>query len=242
MSNSPPQTPSFRTFPPINPHVHTPSSQCTSASSSSNNTQSASSSTQSPSTSTSSQTPIMAGIHQNPPPTPPPVRPWENPRAVKIPTHLHPLPKHPERCLPKFNLGDGLLVEEHLHNYMLAINLNGVVEEDYVVRLFPYTFEGSLGSWYFSLPSGSITIWDIFEEQFFTKFGVDRTTATLINDLSNLKASPNQKINDFNSRFKKLLNKIPDTSKPGIDLPKSGIYLPYLQISHFLSIGLIKLL
>ena len=49
----------------------------------------------------------------------------------------------------------------------------------------------------------------MFEEQFLAKFGDDRTTATLINDLSNLKAKSGEKIKDFNSIFNKLLNKIP---------------------------------
>lgn len=147
LSNSPRQTPSFHTFPPINPPVHIPSSQSIGASSSSTNTQSPSSSTQSPSTSTFTQTPIMAGRQQQPPPRP--VKPWANLGDVKMLAPLHDLPKQTERRLPKFNPDDGLPAEEHLHNYMLAINLNGVVEEDCVVRLFPYTFEGSTGSWYF---------------------------------------------------------------------------------------------
>jgi len=37
---------------------------------------------------------------------------------------------------------------------------------------------------------------------------------TLINDLSKLKDEPRELIRDFNSRFNKLLNKIPTTSKP----------------------------
>ena len=49
-----------------------------------------------------------------------------------------------------------------------------------------------------------------------TKFSDDITTATLINDLSNLKTNSGKKIKDFNSRFNKLLNKIPTTSKPGV--------------------------
>lgn len=159
MSNSPTQTPSFPPFIPIN----TPSSQSIGASSSKTNTQPASSSIESHSTSTSSQTP------------------WANPRVVQIPTPLHGLPKHLDRWLPKFNRDDGLPAKEHLHNYMLSINLNGVVEEDCIVRLFPYTLQGSPSSWYFSLPPGSITNWDIFEEQFLGKFGDDRTTASLIN-------------------------------------------------------------
>jgi len=52
---------------------------------------------------------------------------------------LHPLPAHPENWLPKFNHDDGLLAKEHINNFMLSINLNKVVEEDAVVRLFPYT-------------------------------------------------------------------------------------------------------
>lgn len=41
-------------------------------------------------------------------------------------TPIHPLPKHPKRWLPKFNPNEWMSVEENLHNYMLAINLNGV--------------------------------------------------------------------------------------------------------------------
>lgn len=80
-----------------------------------------------------------------------------------------------------------MLAEENINNFMLSINLNGVTNEDVVVWFFPYSFQGAAESWYFSLPSGSITSWDIFQEQFLTKFGDDRSTMTLINDMSNLK-------------------------------------------------------
>lgn len=107
-----------------------------------------------------------------------------------------------------------MLVEEHINNFMLSINLNGVTNEDIFIRIFPYTLQGVAESWYFSLPSKSITSWDIFQEQFLTKFGDDRSTATLINDLSNLRAESKEHIKDFNSHFNKLLNKIPNASKP----------------------------
>ena len=70
------------------------------------------------------------------------------------------------------------------------------------------------GSWYFSLPYGSVTSWDIFQEQFLTKFSDDRSIVTLINDQSNLRAESRELVKDFNSCFNKLLNKIPTTSKP----------------------------
>lgn len=58
---------------------------------------------------------------------------------------LHPLPTHPKKWLRKFNLDDGLPSEEHIKKFMLSINLNGVVEEDVIVQLYPYTFEGLVG-------------------------------------------------------------------------------------------------
>lgn len=76
---------------------------------------------------------------------------------------LHPLPKNPKRWLPKYNTNDVLTLEEHIHNFMLEINLKGVTKEDVVSRIFPYTFEGVIAAWYFSLPNGFIKDWDTFE-------------------------------------------------------------------------------
>ena len=49
---------------------------------------------------------------------------------------------------------------------------------------------------------------------FLAKFGDDRSIATLLNDLSNLKIEPKEPIKDFNARFNKLLNKIHIDSQP----------------------------
>ena len=59
---------------------------------------------------------------------------------------LHPLPAHPEKWLPKFNPDAGIQVDEHINNFMLSVNLNGVNNKYVVVRLFPYTFQGAAGS------------------------------------------------------------------------------------------------
>jgi len=83
--------------------------------------------------------------------------PWNNLSAVLLPAPLNQLPAHPKKWLPKFIPEAGMLAEEHINNFMLSINLSGVVNEDVVVQLFPYTLQGTVGSWYFSLPSGSIT-------------------------------------------------------------------------------------
>ena len=70
----------------------------------------------------------------------------------------------------------------------------------------------------FSLLAGFIRNWDTFREIFLTKFGDDRTIASLINDLSNLKENSDERIKDFNSRFNKLLKKISAASKPVVDV------------------------
>ena len=140
--------------------------------------------------------------------------PWSSPGVVAMPATLNPFPAHPEKWIPKFNPDSGIEADEHINNFMLSVKLKGVTKEDVVVRIFPYTLQGSAGSWYFSLPSGSNTSQNIFQEQFLTKYDDDRSVATLINDLSNLRTKSKEPIKEFNSRFNKLLNKIPIASKP----------------------------
>jgi len=125
-------------------------------------------------------------------------RPWTNPGVDTTPTPLSQFPSHPEKWLPRFNPDIGILGDEHINNFMLSINLNGVTEEDVVIRIFKYTLQGAAGSWYFSLPLGSITSWNRSQEQFLTKFSDDRSTTTLINDLSNLKTESREPITHFN--------------------------------------------
>ena len=93
-----------------------------------------SSSTQLPSTTATPSPTHMSTMVQNPP-----SRPWANPGAVRMAGPLSHLPNHPQKWLPKFNPDNGLLAKEHINNFMLSVNLNGVTEEDAVVRLFPYT-------------------------------------------------------------------------------------------------------
>jgi len=63
--------------------------------------------------------------------------PWTTLGSLNITPPLHNIPKHPERWLPKYNAKDGLPTEEHIHNFMVVINLNGVSKEDYFFKLFP---------------------------------------------------------------------------------------------------------
>ena len=50
-----------------------------------------------------------------------------------MPAPLSQLPAHPKKWLPNFNPEADMLAEEHINNFILSINLNGVINEDAVV-------------------------------------------------------------------------------------------------------------
>jgi hypothetical protein len=113
---------------------------------------------------------------------------------------------------------------------MYTVHLRSVEHEDVVCRLFPYTFEGGSSTWYFSLQANSITNWDTFEDLFINKFGDDKYSSILLVELSKIRMGPKERIKDFNKRFLKLLNKMSQTSKPGLDIP-IDFYSSALQVS-----------
>jgi hypothetical protein len=52
-----------------------------------------------------------------------PARPWLDQDVVVVPGPQHPLPKHPEKWLPKFDPDSKKIVEDHIKKFMLAIRL-----------------------------------------------------------------------------------------------------------------------
>ena len=62
-----------------------------------------------------------------------------------------------------------------------------VQQEDFVYRLFPYTFENKSSTWCFSLPQVSIASWNIFETTFIENFCEDKTPTTLFVYLYSIK-------------------------------------------------------
>jgi hypothetical protein len=143
-----------------------------------------------------------------------PTRPWLDQDVVAIPRPQHPLPKHLEKWIPKFDSDSKQSAEDHIKKIMLAIRLWSVEHEDVVCRLFPYTFEGNASTWYFSQQPQTITSWDKFETCFLEKFGDDKSPEVFIMKLFSLKMNPKEKVKDFNQIFLTLKNKIPIDSMP----------------------------
>ena len=104
--------------------------------------------------------------------------------------------------LPKFDPSEKILVDDHLRRFYLAIEgLWAGEHEDVVCRLFPHTLKGVAASWYFSLPTNSITDWDTFERIFRSKYAVQKTHASLMKGLCALKKERKEKVHSFTQRF-----------------------------------------
>ena len=80
-----------------------------------------------------------------------------NPLAISGPQN--PLPKNPNRLLPKFDPDNDILPKTHLDKFMLAMNIMNVQHEDVACRLFCLTLQGKASSLFFNLLFGPITSW-----------------------------------------------------------------------------------
>lgn len=92
--------------------------------------------------------------------------PWLCVDVIAVPGIQHPLPKHPEKLLPKFDPDNDVTPEDHIKKFMLSLRLMDIKHQYVVCRLFPYTFVGQASTWFFSLATGSIASWQQFETAF----------------------------------------------------------------------------
>jgi hypothetical protein len=129
----------------------------------------------------------VAGVNSNQPNNPTTNQPWIDQDIVAVPRAPHPLPKHPDKFLPKFDPKKKDSTENHIKKFMLAVRLMNMEHEDVVCRLFPYTFEGKASTWYLCLTQGSITRWNDFETAFVEKFGDDKSPTILVLELYMIK-------------------------------------------------------
>ena len=73
------------------------------------------------------------------------------------------MPRNFDKSLPKFEPIEGILVDDHLQIFYLALEgLQATEHEDVVYKFFLHTLKGKAASWYFSLQENSITNWNTF--------------------------------------------------------------------------------
>ena len=76
---------------------------------------------------------VLVGGGGNPPPNPPnPQLPWLRTTVVAVPGVQHPLPKHSDKLLPKFNPDDKQPAKVHVDKFMFLVQTLNVQHEDVI--------------------------------------------------------------------------------------------------------------
>ena len=152
--------------------------------------------------------------------------PWLVADSIAIPSAQHPLPKHPEKLLPKFDPDNDVTPEGHIKQLMLSLRLIDVQHEDVVCRFFPYSLFGKASTWSFSLIMGSIASRKQFKTTFLTQFRDDKTSGVIFLYLSRIKFDKRDKVRYCNQRFVNILNRIPDRPAKSIQVEFYNATLP----------------
>ena len=66
-------------------------------------------------------------------------QPWLTINSLAIHGPQNPLPKHPEKLLPKFDPENDILPEDHINKFMLTLNLMNLQHEYVAHSLFYFT-------------------------------------------------------------------------------------------------------
>ncbi|KAG7556943.1 Retrotransposon gag domain [Arabidopsis suecica] len=94
---------------------------------------------------------------------------------------------------------------DHLDNFDRLCSLtkiNGVSEDSFKLRLFPFSLGDKAHQWEKTLPAGSITSWDDCKKAFLTKFFSNSRTARLRNEISSFTQKQSESICEAWERFK----------------------------------------
>lgn len=122
---------------------------------------------------------------------------------------IHNLPKGAKEHLPKFS-GDGkVTTTEYLNAFKVACGVLAVQHEDVAMRLFVQNFTDLAADWFYHLPDGAITNWQVLIDSFEARFKLTEDKHSLIAQLAQLKKEIIEPMRDFVSHFNKLFHKIP---------------------------------
>ena len=87
--------------------------------------------------------------------------------------------------------------------------INGVSEDGFKLRLFPFSLGDKAHLWEKTLPQGSITTWDDCKKAFLAKFFSNSRTARLWNEISGFTQKQNERLYEAWERFKGYQTKCP---------------------------------
>jgi hypothetical protein len=166
--------------------------------------------------------PVIRTLFNNPPRvTPMALQPWVT-NAYKaldmfgIQGYPHNMPDRFDKWLPKFSGNNVITIEEHLSSFYDAFEHHPIPNEheDVVMKLFSISLEENARSWYNSLPEKSIKSWQAFHDAFMKIWVIRKDGRLMLTQFHEIKKKDNETIREFDQRFGKLVEQIPDDLKP----------------------------
>lgn len=87
-----------------------------------------------------------------------------------IPGGIHDFPRNPDKFCSKFYYLGGRMANEHIEAFKDAVVRNNIEHQDVLYRIFPYSLGKNEYNWYLTLPTNSISGWDVLEKSFIDQF------------------------------------------------------------------------
>ncbi|XP_026396471.1 uncharacterized protein LOC113291114 [Papaver somniferum] len=117
---------------------------------------------------------------------------------------IHWLPKFKE--IPGDDPNHHLLLFQHK---LTSLNPTGTDQERALLTAFPFSLIDSAEEWFYSLPPGSITMWDEMQKAFLEKYFPASKAATIRKAISGIEQITGEALYDYWERYKKLLASCP---------------------------------
>ncbi|OMO99702.1 Retrotransposon gag protein [Corchorus capsularis] len=121
------------------------------------------------------------------------------------------------QLLPKFHGMPGEDLHRHLTDFQIvcsSMKMQGISEEQFKLRTFPFTLMDRAKDWLYYMPSGSITSWTSLKKLFLEKFFPVHKASSIRKEISGIKQSQGETMYEFWERFKRLCSSCPNHQIP----------------------------
>lgn len=135
------------------------------------------------------------------------------------------MPSKTLKWLPRFSADNVISVIDHIEVLEKAFRDNEITHEDVDMKLLANSLEGNAYCWYSGLRYNCIIGYDDIVKKLKEEWECCYDDKFLLRQLDDVKKKDNEDVLEFNIRFKKIVEKIPDDVKP----PKKTITLHFMN-------------
>lgn len=126
----------------------------------------------------------------------------------------YPIPNKIRTAIPKFTGSNAVTGEAHCKVFDAVIEDFGLPYEDVKIRLFMQSLIEDARDWFRTLPDASIRSLVEFKSLFLEQYGDHNIPEFALHEIISIKKEYNESVVDFNKRFNRVPNKIPNRMKP----------------------------